>query len=260
MPPTPPTAPILAAILVVAVAALLDAAAGPAAAEALTNKTILRNFNIVAFGNEYTHRRYQHVRKWKTPLRIGIQGKAHPAWFEDQVTDQIADLAKLTGHPIELYYSFAKQKAKKLGPEFDPKKVNVILFYLPSDKIPAAVAKYFDNDPAEVEKMIRFSTCFARYGTKANEIKWAVVVFPAHHPKATLRACVVEELTQILGLASNSAQVSPSIFNDKSLEFELTEHDRWMVRMFYDKRITAGMERKQALKTGWKILNEIRPE
>ena len=64
--------------------------------------------------------------------------------------------------------------------------------------------------------MIKVSTCFAKFGTKNNEIKWAIAVFPDHRPKDHMRACVVEELTQVLGLPNDSAQVAPSIFNDKS--------------------------------------------
>lgn len=50
----------------------------PARADALINEKILRNFDIVAFGNEYTHKRYDAVRKWVAPIRIGIQGKNYP--------------------------------------------------------------------------------------------------------------------------------------------------------------------------------------
>ena len=39
-----------------------------------SNRTILENFNIIAFGNEYTGRRYETVRKWREPIRVGIEG------------------------------------------------------------------------------------------------------------------------------------------------------------------------------------------
>jgi len=246
-------------LILVAVAAAALASPAAAQVEPLTNEKIIRNFNIVAFGNEYTHKRYDKVRKWESPIRIGIQGKGYPPYFEEFVNQQIDDLGRLTGHPIRLYYSFALQKAKKLAKDFNPKKVNVILFYLPTEKIPAAIAKYFDNDVAAVKKMIKVSTCFAKFGTRKNEIRWAIVVFPSHHSKEYIRACVVEELTQILGLANDSARVNPSIFNDRSQHFELTEHDRWMIRMFYDTRIPWGMPRPDALRWGKKILEEIRP-
>ena len=230
-----------------------------ARAEELSNAKILRNFNIVAFGNEYTGRRYKFVRKWKEPIRVGIQGKDFPPYFEAFVRQHIRDIWELTGHPIELYYSWTLQKQKRLAKDFNPKKVNFILFYMPTKDIPKAVAKYFDDDEEQVRQMIKVSTCFAKFGTKQNEIKWAISVFPAEHPKDYMRACVVEELTQVMGLPNDSAEVSPSIFNDKSRYFELTEHDRWMLKMLYDPRITVGMPREHAIAMGKTILSELRP-
>ncbi len=229
-------------------------------AEELTNDKIMRNFNIIAFGNEYTRKRYDNVRKWAGPIRVGIQGKKYPAYFEAYIKQHIRDLWDITQHPIELYYSFVMQKTGELAKDFDPKKVNFILFYLPEKDIPKAVAKYFDNDEAQVRKMIKVSTCFAKFFTKKNVITAAIAVFPDHRPKDHMRACVVEEITQVLGLSNDSDNVNPSIFNDTSPYFELTEHDRWMLKMFYDPRIKAGMSRDEAMKVGRTVLDEIRPE
>jgi len=247
-------------IIVFAALALLAGGGTAPAAEKLTNEKIIRNFNLIAFGNEYTLKRYKQVRKWAGPIRIGIQGKKHPAYFEAYVRQQIRDLWGITQHPIELYYSFAMQKTGELAKDFDAKKVNFILFYLPVADIPKAVAKYFDKDEAKVKQMIKVTTCFAKYFTKKNVIVSAIAVFPSHHSRKTMRACVVEETTQVMGLANDSTEVNPSIFNDKSHYTELTEHDRLMLKMFYDPRITANMEREEALKTGRRILDEIRPD
>ncbi len=244
---------IIAAILFIALAP------SPVRAEPVSNAKIIRNFDIVAFGNEYTGRRYKHVRKWKAPIRVGIQGKNYPPYFEAFVKQHIRDIWEITGHPIELYYSWSLHKAKKLAKDFDPTKVNFILFYLPTKDIPKAVAKYFDDDETQVRQMVKITTCFAKFGTKGNEIKWAISVFPAEHPKNYMRACVVEELTQVLGLPNDSAQVAPSIFNDKSQHFELTDHDRWMLKMLYDPRIAVGMPREAAISAGRQILKELRP-
>ena len=245
--------------LLVAAAVTLTGGVPAAHAERPSNAKIIRNFDIVAFGNEYTGRRYDHVRKWVQPIRVGIQGKDYPPYFEAYVKQHIRDIWEITGHPIELYYSWSMHKQKRLAKDFDPSKVNFILFYTPTKDIPKAVAKYFDNDEAQVREMIRVSTCFAKFGTKKNEIKWAISVFPAEHPRDYMRACVVEELTQVLGLPNDSAQVAPSIFNDKSQYFELTEHDRWMLKMLYNPRIPAGMPREAAIAAGRQILSEIRP-
>ena len=85
-------------------------------------------------------------------------------------------------------------------------------------------------------------------------------MFPSHHPKDYMRACVVEELTQVLGLPNDSDAVKPSIFNDQSRYFELTDHDRRMLKVLYDPRITPGMPRNEALRQGRLILDELNPQ
>ena len=224
-----------------------------AGAASMSAKQLIHNYDLIAFGNEYTGKRYDYVRKWAEPIRVGLQGK-FPAYFEEFVVDHINNLRKLTGHPIELYYSITLQKQKKLPKDFDAKKVNFILFYLPVEQIPGAVAKYFDHDEAAVKKMIEVSTCFAKFGTRKNEIRWAISVFPSHRPKDHMRACVVEELTQVLGLPNDSTEVTNSIFNDKSRYFELTGQDKLMLKMLYDPRVTFGMPRQQALDIGMDVL------
>jgi hypothetical protein len=225
------------------------------------NETILRNFEIIAFGNEHTGLRYDHVRKWVDPIRLGIQvGYDYPDYFEQFVRQHAEDLRRLTGHPVELYYSPKMAKAKRLPAGFDRNKVNVILFYAPVKEVPKAIAKYFKNDMAEIAKMIRTSQCFARYWTRKNEIRSAIVIFFAEETQERTRQCVIEELTQLLGLANDSDQVNPSIFNDRSPYIDLTKHDRLMVRLLYDKRIMPGMPRAEALKVSRQILRELRPE
>jgi len=223
----------------------------------LNSETIIRNFDIIAFGNEYTGRRYKNVRKWRRPILAGIEGK-YPRYFEVFVLQHIRDLRRLTGHSIRLYYSPAMQREGRLAPDFDRKKINLILYYLPVKSIPKRLSRYFDNDPAKVEKMISVSTCFAKFGTKKNEIRWAIAVFPDHHSQEYMRACVVEEITQVLGLPNDSNAVKPSIFNDQSHYFELTPHDRLMLKMLYDPRITVGMARPKALEMGRRVLDEMR--
>ncbi|MDA1090834.1 MAG: DUF2927 domain-containing protein [Proteobacteria bacterium] len=247
---------ILTALVLLTVAAVAPAGAEPSE-ETVTNQDIVRNFDTIAFGNEYTGRRYDNVRKWRQPIRVGIEGR-YPKYFETFVLQHIRDLRKLTGHSIRLYYSPAMQKEGRLAPDFDRKKINLILYYLPVDKIPKRLARYFDNDEAKVKKMIEVSTCFAKFGTKINEIRWAIAVFPSHHSQEYMRACVVEEMTQVLGLPNDSNAVKPSIFNDSSQYFELTAHDRWLIKMLYDPRITVGMPRPDAIRAAATFLDEHR--
>jgi len=230
------------------------------AEESFSNADLLRNFDAIAFGNEYTGKRYDIVRKWAKPMRLGIQGKNYPAYLETFIEDVVNDLQKTSGHPVELYYSHAKHKAKVLPENFDQKNVNVIVYYLPDEEIPAAVAKYWKDDQEKVRWMVQNSTCFANYFTKKGEIVAAVIVFPSRHPESFHRACAVEEITQILGLPNDSNAVKPSIFNDHSRYFELTEHDRWLLRALYQKDITPGMARNDTLRRVLAFLKRARPE
>jgi hypothetical protein len=223
----------------------------------LSDQTIIRNFDLIAFGNEYTNERFSRVRKWAIPLRMGIQGD-YSRHFENNVQQYSQDLQKITGHPISLYYSHNLQKKGNLDKNFNKNKVNVILFYLPVKKIPKAILKYFNNDRVEVDRMIRQSTCFAKYFRRKNEIRAAVVVFPSHLPPRTVRACVVEELAQILGLPNDSDLVKNSIFKDKGIYNELTEQDKILLKILYDPRIKFNMKREVALEKALIILKEIR--
>ena len=226
-----------------------------------SNKTIIEHFNIIAFGNEYTGRRYDAVRKWRAPIVARIDGPA-PDYFEDFVNQHLADLQKITGHPAALAYSPRILRQKRVPKGLSSKSFNMFLLYYPIDQLTAVAQKQLGNRMDDSLKRLGAgaSTCEATLFTKDNEIRSAVVLFPAERPKNHMRACVVEELTQVLGLPNDSPSVSPSIFNDKSPINELTDHDRLMLRMLYDPRITIGMPRAQALIVGRTVLDEIRPE
>ncbi|NQW01727.1 MAG: DUF2927 domain-containing protein [Rhodospirillales bacterium] len=233
----------------------------PQVSTSVSNDIIIQNFDIIGFGNKFTTRRHDHVRKWKAPIRVGLQsGYYAPPFLENIVSEHIDTLRELTGHPIELYYSLSKQKNGTLGDQFNQKNVNLIVYYYPSSEIFKKVGRYFDNDPDLVQYHLDNAACFSKIFTRKLEIVAGFIVLPSNHPNRTIRACFVSQLTQIFGLANDSDLVRPSIFNDGIPEASLTEHDKWMIRMIYDPRITAGMPRELAIDMGRKILSEIRPE
>ena len=234
--------------------------ASGARAETFSNADLLRNFNIVAFGNEYSGRRFDVVRKWREPIRIGIDGSNHPPYLETYLDDMAQQLSAATGHPIELYYAIGLQRENKLPPDFDSKKVNVFVLYLSDEEVRKAVYKYFGGSDVEKEALLAEATCMANYRTRQNEIRSAVIIFPERHPESYHRACVVEELTQILGLPNDSNLVSPSIFNDSSREFDLTDHDIWLLRALYQKEIQPGTSRNDALRLALDFWKRARPE
>lgn len=96
--------------------------------------------------------------------------------------------------------------------------------------------------------MMHDSVCVARIHTAADgSIQHASVLIPVDRARAhaKLMACVVEELTQVLGLANDSAAVYPSVFNDRSFNDFLTGLDYLLLKLMYSPRLTAGMSSQQ---------------
>ncbi len=247
---------VLSLLLVVAI--LSAARAG--AAERLSNADIIRNADIIAFGNEYTQRRYERVRKWRKPVVARIDGSP-PAFFEDFVNQHLRDLSKITGHPAKLAYSARMRREKRIPRGLNAKSFNMFMLYYPMKEMTAIVRKQLGGKMDSSLRRLKSgaSTCEAQFFKKGDEIRTAVILFPAYGDRKTLRACVVEEITQVMGLANDSNSVRPSIFNDSSQYFELTGHDRLLLRILYDPRLPVGMPRRDALRTAHTILREIRP-
>ena len=70
------------------------------------------------------------------------------------------------------------------------------------------------------------------------------------------KSCIQEEMTQALGLANDSPNARPSIFNDDEEFALLTRHDELLLRMLYDPRLKIGM----TVKTAHPIVEQIAQE
>ena len=88
----------------------------------------------------------------------------------------------------------------------------------------------------------------------------AVAVVRAEHPPLLRKSCFHEEIAQGLGLANDSPQARPSIFNDDEEFAFLTEQDALMLRILYDPRLRPGMTAAEALPIVQTIAQELRPD
>ena len=79
-------------------------------------------------------------------------------------------------------------------------------------------------------------------GENPVEYTGAIAIIRAEHPDLIRLSCVHEELAQGLGLANDSPQARPSIFNDDDEFALLTSHDEKLLAMLYDPRLRAGMD------------------
>ncbi len=85
----------------------------------------------------------------------------------------------------------------------------------------------------------------------------AIVLVSTDEPYDDNGACLLEEMTQALGLPNDSELVRPSIFNERDVLNRLSLNDQIQVRTLYDWRMWPGMPREGALTVARTIIAEL---
>jgi hypothetical protein len=214
----------------------------------LSHEQLLRNFDIIVFRNEFDGRVDERLRKWVEPVRIYLDIRAgDPEILGRIVEAHVRDLTEITGYDIAT-----------VG---DREAANVTVVFERDSRLDRVGSDYFSTE-FDIRMVMRTNLCFGRYHSNvAYEIFKAVIVIPTDRAmsRGKLPACIVEETTQVLGLPNDSEEVFPSIFNDRSIDDELTEQDKVLLRLLYDPRLRPGMPREQVLRRVGEILEEIGP-
>jgi hypothetical protein len=209
-----------------------------------TADMLVRNYLNIAFLNEYVDDDLAPgaagtLRRWTAPVRIGLEfGPSVPPSQRRRDTADVrafaARLSRVTGHPVTL------------GP-----KPNFIVAFLSEDDRSAAlpaIAERLDGlGPRSLSRLNRLSretycavVAFSEPDTPAAYAA-AVAVIRAENPDLLRLSCIHEEIAQGMGLANDSRDARPSIFNDDDEFALLTTHDEHLLRMHYDTRLTPGM-------------------
>lgn len=210
---------------------------------------VVSNFDQIVFRTEFGPSPDPRIRKWTAPVRIYLDSRAGNLATQTNLTaTHMALLEKLTGLDIT-FSSTAPQS-------------NIIIVFERYDSLIGAVNEYL-SQPIGGWKDLNGSLCFGIYAVNQHsEIVNAVIGIPSDTAPSfgKLPACIVEELTQVMGLPNDSDEVFPSIFNDHSPDDFLTEQDEALVRLLYDPRLAPGMERPAALDEVRAILGSANPE
>ncbi|MGE0735095.1 MAG: DUF2927 domain-containing protein [Alphaproteobacteria bacterium] len=190
---------------------------------------LVRQFENIAFSAEYLgeHRRGRLI-KWTGPIRIRILG-SYAQRFRPEVQAQIDLLVALSGLSIQIVDGAATQRA------------NVDINFSPR-------GRYWSLEPEAPCRTIFFDRSYAIE---------RVEVFINPDDLDLRRHCVVEELTQALGLSDDSTLIPDSIFSDESQRDTLAPWDEIMVRVLYDPRLRPGMTKQEAMPVVARILWEM---
>jgi len=206
---------------------------------------IQKAFNEIALKNEYRPTSMK-VLKWQTPIRYDIRFyKMKPFELAKTQTEiHLNHLQEITEHP------FLINTGKR--------KPNFSIIFTQDKNYKKAIQKFSTSTIKDIE---RDSNCMGQFKTnQQSEIVSAVVIIPIDHAmsKGLLTACIIEELTQVMGLPNDSDWVNPSIANDSSkIEF-LTGLDYLFLKILYHKEIKANAPKQEIQQTIKHILEKLK--
>jgi len=205
-----------------------------------------RAFYSVALEHEYTQGNHP-LAKWNQPIRI---------WVDHQVGDQdlhqelaqlhAQHLANITGLSIE----FVTNQSQ----------ANIIWVYTRESRW-IKDAKSTLN--LQSTQHLQTAICTAGYKTDSSgHIVSAGIVIPVDlaRSRGKLLACVVEEITQALGLPNDSEHAYPSIFNDHTPEELLAPLDVVLLKLLYEPDLKAGMTLSEVKPVVKRLLREYQKE
>ena len=79
----------------------------------------------------------------------------------------------------------------------------------------------------------------------------------AEREERAIDHCLLEELTQSLGLPNDSNMARPSNISDLDQLIELSRTDKILVKTLYDPRMKAGLSKKMARRVARAIITEL---
>lgn len=112
-------------------------------------------------------------------------------------------------------------------------------------------------DPKLLRCLAALGVCYFLSAAKDGKIVWATIIVNNQLDERSMEACLLEEMTQTLGLPNDSDMIKPSIFNNRSQPTRLNRTDKILLRALYDPRLAAGTPKKHALGIARKVIAEI---
>ncbi|WP_372520242.1 DUF2927 domain-containing protein [Limimaricola soesokkakensis] len=228
-----------------------------------TDTMLARNFIRIALFDEYVadgpdlraEATMSRLRRWESPIRMDVQfGDTVPA--KQRVRDRnavaayAARLSRLTGVPISQTAGEGNFSVLILN-EDDRRGYEERLRRMVPGIAESSVRAFLNPPRSTLCLVIAFS------GDGGNTYSRAVALIRGEHPDMLRLACIHEELAQGMGLANDSPQARPSIFNDDEEFGLLTRHDELLLKMLYDRRLKPGMSAVEAAPIAREIAAEL---
>ncbi|SDE43110.1 DUF2927 domain-containing protein [Limimaricola pyoseonensis] len=228
-----------------------------------TDTMLARNFVRIALFDEYVddgtglrpEATVSRLRRWEQPIRMDVQfgatvPEAQRVRDRNAVAAYAARLSRLTGVPITQTEEEGNFSVLVLN-EDDRLGYGARLRQMVPGIADSSVRAFLTPPRSTLCLVIAFS------GDGGNTYSRAVALIRGEHPDLLRLACIHEELAQGMGLANDSPQARPSIFNDDEEFGLLTRHDELLLKMLYDPRLRPGMSAAEAAPIARQIAAEL---
>ncbi|MBF0248104.1 MAG: DUF2927 domain-containing protein [Alphaproteobacteria bacterium] len=212
----------------------------PATAEELTPKLddLVKHFGQVLFGDEYgVSDKSAVVSKWRgESVGIAVQGRQTKE-LVDLAAKHVRGLTRLTG------VQFKTVKPGHDGPNID-------LIFLKRAEMAGLSKQLPPREAKSVQTMTSDPTmvCFFLSWHKPEDtIVKAMVVVNVERDAQGIDSCLLEELTQVMGLPNDVDAYWPTLFNNLDRSQNWSRWDELYLRTLYDDRLAPGMPADKAL-------------
>ena len=196
---------------------------------------MVRHFGQVVFGDEYgMNTGAKMVAKWQGPVGFSIRGRATQEMGK-MLGRHLGGLVQLTGlqfkqvkpgspeSNIDLLFLKRKEMANISGANLNP-----------------AVIKRLTDDPTMV--------CFFLHWKKPeHRIVKAIIAVNIERDPVLIDACLLEELTQVMGLPNDVDAYWPTLFKPNDTSVKWSRWDKLYIKTLYDPRLKPGMKPVDAL-------------
>ncbi|MDJ0896202.1 MAG: DUF2927 domain-containing protein [Alphaproteobacteria bacterium] len=203
---------------------------------------LAESFAQIAFELEWPRAQYRHLRKWDGPVRVVMLGPT-ALGHGPFVDEHLAKLSRLTGLDIARV------------PTTEPH--NLRIYFVTSPEMPA-IAEFHNIEPRLFERVAGKSACMYAFTTdQRRAISQGIAILATDFGSEYVRACIIEETTQLLGLPMDNELIQPSVFSNEGLLDRLSINDQLLVRALYDPRLPVGMERGPAQLVAHRVIAEL---
>jgi len=173
------------------------------------------------------------IRKWARPLRIWMSSSAgDPREQLRLLAMHFVHVGDIIGLPVELV-----EKREQ---------ANVRVFFTSEKDTSRVVAREMSMTAL---RQLNHSVCIGQIRfNRWSEITRGTVVIPVERAQqqGKLVPCVVEEMTQMLGLINDSERYFPTVFSDHTDDELLTGLDYVLLKLLYSPKLRTGMTYSQA--------------